>query len=869
MKPLCPDIITVPVGVEAVWALISQKSRNPRNKIQNIAVCSLYYRGPKSTKRKELFDHIAESYHLLTAKYGTDLHFIIAGDTNRLNLSPILNLSPHLKQVVKIPTRLNPDAILDTIITTLSKYYCEPVTKPPINNNEGNGGKPSDHLVVLMYPITSVLECPPRQYRTVEYRPLTDSGMEAYGQWLADQDWNKVYSEIDVHKKADVFQEILMKQFYETFPLKTFKVCSEDKPWITRTLKLMDRKQKREFSKNQNSPKWQNMNQIFEERCAVEKSNYYKNIVKDLKTSKPRQWYSKVKRMSGKEDRQNIITVEELDGFNDEEQAEMIANHYASISNLYKPVNSEDFKDFLDKNSCSKPPNISPYKILKVINKMNRNSATCPGDLPMKIIYMFSDDLVLPLSHIINCCFQAGQYPVLWKNEFVTPVPKVYPPEKMEHLRKISGLLNFSKITDSLLTEFLVADMAPKGDVAQYGNEEGLSVQHYLIKMLHEILTKLDNNNNQSDSFAVLMSMIDWSQAFDRQSHKLGIQSFIDNGARPSLIPILLSFFQERKMQVKWNGRLSSTKNLLGGGPQGGTLGIVEYKSQSNDNTDFLESNEKYKYIDDLSILELVNLILHGISSYNCKQQVPSDIRIGNKFLHNKDFKTQDYLNQISKWTDSKQMKLNCKKSNYMIFNFTRNSQFNTRLYLEDKLLDEKNEARLLGVIVSNNLTWHSNTADLVKRSYQRMLILKKLYQFSIPVEDMVHIYCMYIRSIAEQSSVVWSSSLTKGEEYDLERIQKVALRIIFSNNYITYEHALSVTNLPTLKSRRTQLSLNFALKCTKSPRTQDMFPLRSSTVDTRNPEIYDVTKAKTERLGNSSIPFLQRRLNKHATKSK
>jgi hypothetical protein len=97
-----------------------------------------------------------------------------------------------------------------------------------------------------------------------------------------------------------------------------------------------------------------------------------------------------------------------------------------------------------------------------VINKINRNSATCPGDLPMKIIYMFSDSLVLSLSHIINCCFQAGQYPGLWKKEFVTPVPKVFPPEKMEHLRKISGLLNFSKIMDSLLTEFLVADMIMK-----------------------------------------------------------------------------------------------------------------------------------------------------------------------------------------------------------------------------------------------------------------------------------------------------------------------------------------------------------------------------------------------------------------------
>ena len=321
-------------------------------------------------------------------------------------------------------------------------------------------------------------------------------------------------------------------------------------------------------------------------------------------------------------------------------------------------------------------------------------------------------------------------------------------------------------------------------------------------------------------------------------------------------------------MTVKWNGKVSSSKTLPGGGPQGGTLGIVEYKSQSNNNTDFLSADEKYKYIDDLSILELVNLILHGISSYNPKQQVPSDIGIGNKFLHSKDFKTQGYLNQISKWTDLQQMKLNCKKSNYMIFNFSRNLQFNTRLLLEGNLLNEVQEARLLGVKISNNLTWHSNTADLTKRCYQRMIILKKLSQFSVPAEDMIHIYCMYIRSIAEQSSVVWSSSLSKGEEYDLERIQKVALQIIFSADYVSYEHALHTTNLPTLKSRRTKLSLNFALKCVKTPRTEDMFPLRENNRNTRNPEMYHVTNARTGRLANSAIPTMQRQLNKHADKS-
>ena len=52
IKPLCPEPITVPIGVEAVWCLVTPKFRNARSKIQRIAVASIYYRGPKSTKKK-------------------------------------------------------------------------------------------------------------------------------------------------------------------------------------------------------------------------------------------------------------------------------------------------------------------------------------------------------------------------------------------------------------------------------------------------------------------------------------------------------------------------------------------------------------------------------------------------------------------------------------------------------------------------------------------------------------------------------------------------------------------------------------------------------------------------------------------------
>ena len=64
---------------------------------------------------------------------------------------------------------------------------------------------------------------------------------------------------------------------------------------------------------------------------------------------------------------------------------------------------------------------------------------------------------------------------------------------------------------------------------SQYGNENKVSAQHYLIKMLKRILTAV-GRNSQKEAFAVIVTLIDWAQAFDRQSYKLRMQSFIENG---------------------------------------------------------------------------------------------------------------------------------------------------------------------------------------------------------------------------------------------------------------------------------------------------------------------------------------------------
>ena len=159
-----------------------------------------------------------------------------------------------------------------------------------------------------------------------------------------------------------------------------------------------------------------------------------------------------------------------------------------------------------------------------------------------------------------------------------------------------------------------------------------------------------------------------------------------------------------------------------------------------------------------------------------------SDIGKHGKYLPNKKIASQHYLENISDWTGSMKMALNEEKCKYMVFNYTRKYQFSTRLFLNQKKLDELDECRLLGVILTNDLSFEKNSEQIVKNAYCRMIMLRKLSEFCVPIEDMLNIYILYIRSAAEQSFVVWHSSLTEEEHTDLERIQKVAPRIILQD---------------------------------------------------------------------------------------
>ena len=119
----------------------------------------------------------------------------------------------------------------------------------------------------------------------------------------------------------------------------------------------------------------------------------------------------------------------------------------------------------------------------------------------------------------------------------------------------------------------------------------------------------------------------------------------------------------------------------------GASLGNWEYLSQTN-------SNAAYSW--DV-------FFLHG------------------QFIDSSKLKSQDYLNQLNKWTEDHKMIMNQKKTMAMIFNFTDNHKFTTHLHLKGDSM------KILGTIVNDRMSWDENCQYIIKKVNAPMQLYRVL----------------------------------------------------------------------------------------------------------------------------------------------
>ena len=150
------------------------------------------------------------------------------------------------------------------------------------------------------------------------------------------------------------------------------------------------------------------------------------NKIETLKESQPGKAYSTFKSMGaqpGDCTDNNTFTLPNHSNLSDQESAAAIAEHFASISREYLPLDLDRLPDRvklrLQENAV--PPNIAELECYEKLQKAKKPNSEVPGDLPSKIVKEFTVELASPVSKLLNNIVQSASWPEHYKVEYVTP----------------------------------------------------------------------------------------------------------------------------------------------------------------------------------------------------------------------------------------------------------------------------------------------------------------------------------------------------------------------------------------------------------------------------------------------------------------
>ena len=757
---------------------------------------------------------------------------------------------------------------------------------PPIQPDDPSKCKPSDHWVPVCAPHTDRYNPPVRTFRTIKYRPLPESKLRLFGEWIVTEGWEGMQTNLSPSEQTEVFETIIQDKLNTFCPEKCFRLSSQDKAWMTAELKVIHRQKMREYERRGKSDKYKALAEKFESKYKCEAEKYLRKNLDELMESKPGQAYAILKRMGAQPGDcvdTNTFTLpqHEAEGLTAEQSAERIASYFAHISQEFPPLDHKLLPPCVQSKlrHVSKPPVISEYETYQKIMAANKPKAGIPGDLPRTIVQEFSPELATPVGMIINNIFQSGQWPDQWKMEWITAIGKVPIPESEDDLRPISLTAFFSKVAEHFVVEWLLKFIQDKIDFRQYGGMKGNSITHYLIEFINFILL----NQDSTEQTAILAFMVDFSKAFNRQNHNLLITKLSDMGVPSWLLKVVMGFLTNRKMTLRYRGKHSNIKYLPGGGPQGTLLGLLlfvvlindaGFEGQQNNAGELLTSrrnmrtaNEIHlKYVDDLTLAEAINLPDNLVHLSSSERPLPDNYhaRTGHVLRENT-CALQKQLVRTKEYAENNQMKVNKKKSKVMLFNPCTSIDFMPRIELDNTELELVEQMKLLGVVIQSDMKWTANTEYIVKRAYKKLWVIRRLKGLGAETSELVDMYIKQVRSVLEFAVPAWQGAITLDNKADIERVQKCALHIIHGSQYEDYKTALKNSNLEPLETRREKLCLKFAKKAEKDVKHNKWFKPKPKLATRQPQDKYFKTIARTGRLMDSPISYLTNLLNHNA----
>ena len=326
------DDIIVPRNVEVVWVKIIPKHKT---EVKVFIICGIYSK-PNSKTKTILNDHIATNFHLLKMRHEQSRFFFL-GDFNDHKPDLILQLSPQLRQTVHHFTY--GQKTLDLCITDAHLLYHPPASEPPLLPDDPSSASPSDHSGNLLIPRSQPANKTPRVHKLVTVRPITQSQLNALGNWIVNEEWESVINEEDTDASLEHFTATAFHMLDAVAPVKEVKISCDDPAWMNSRIKTYIRKRNREFDKNRKSCKWKSLKQKCRKLCKEAKNDFAAKFITNLRNKDPRSWMSSMKKLGkANHEKDNDVWHFVNEEKSDQELTDEISHYFAEISGHFTPI---------------------------------------------------------------------------------------------------------------------------------------------------------------------------------------------------------------------------------------------------------------------------------------------------------------------------------------------------------------------------------------------------------------------------------------------------------------------------------------------------------------------------------------------------
>lgn len=282
-----------------------------------------------------------------------------------------------------------------------------------------------------------------------------------------------------------------------------------------------------------------------------------------------------------------------------------------------------------------------------------------------------------------------------------------------------------SKIAEEYVVDTYVKPaVLSKIDPQQFGTVPKSSATHALISMIHSWAKSTDGNGSTTR-----VVLFDFRKAFDLIDHHVLARKLSSYDIPRPILCWIMDFLTNRKQRIKLSSDcFSGFEAVLAGVPRGTKLGPWLFLIMINNLS--VADTIIWKYVDDTTLVESV---LKNESSY-----------------------MQLRVNELVRQSEVDGFQFNESKCKELRISFSRSGSLFDHITINDKQIEVVSSARLLGVIVSDNLRWNAHVESICKKAAKRLYFLKQLKRAKVPSEDMLLFYTTCIRPVLEYACPVF-----------------------------------------------------------------------------------------------------------------